>query len=459
MATFQPILEPISKALVYNLEQSSLLVISSNASCPNHNRNGCQLVYQHNSDEDAGIVYKTLTETSYIQQSKAMLIQSSFQDCTREGVLDALKKQVSLVSGEDGLFVLVYTGGACDKWDHGLGFDIKEPDNKSEDGCVDIVPDKSLKRYSLVLNGYQATKPETHLSGDLIGEIIQKAKSKQIQIILECPFADQIATDIQERLSDCKLMEVVVSQTLRKAPCYLPTLNCSTFTYFFTSIMSKTRFIGGMFPLRDMLTRVEKCCEALSSLDMVRDGEWLRKNAVIPKAAFMTIPDRADNELKKMENEGDHDNSGDQVDGGFRFQSLITKFYNWGGKRNQAKLCDKAKDWVSAVTKVYLPTLKDENFLQGKVLESVIGTMMFNVAIIQNGMRRGSITNPNLFIKAYMLVVAAVDFADPDNVELENNSLLVRASEYHIRALHETCAPNDKAKMLELIDRMKLDCS
>ena len=36
------------------------------------------------------------------------------------------------------------------------------------DCVIDIVPDKSMKRYSLVRNDYQANKPETHLTGDLI---------------------------------------------------------------------------------------------------------------------------------------------------------------------------------------------------------------------------------------------------------------------------------------------------
>lgn len=446
MTTYHPSEEPLPKALVYNLEHSSLLVISSNASCTHLEGTG-QSCYHHDSDQDAGLIYNTLAATNYIQ--KTMLIHSSSKDCNREGVLDAVKQQVSLTSGSDGMFVLVYTGGACDNWDR-VGLNVRESDSGFGDRFIDIVPDKSLKRYSLVLNGYQATEPETHLSGDLIGEVIRKAKPKQVQIILECPFADKIVTDIKESLRGCEL-NILVSQTSNKAPCYLCTLECSTFTYFLTSLMSKTPFIGGMFPLCSVFSKVERCCEALSNLDLVCEGKWLKKNTTIPKAAFMTIPDMIDD----MESEEDGGSSGDQLDGGFRCQTLITKYYERKGP-NKSKLCDDAKDWVHAVTRVCLLSLKKEEVLEGKVLESAVGSIMFNVATIQNAKKSGSIANSNLFITAYILVVAALDFVDP-SIDLESTPLLMCASDYYMRVVHKNCALKNATEMIKLIERIKKD--
>ena len=444
MATSQPSEEPLPKALAYKLEHSSLLVISSNALSTSMEGTG-QPCYQHDTDQDAELIHSTLTANNYIQ--KTMLICSSSKDCNKEGVLGAVEQQVSLASDSEGLFVLVYTGGACDNWDK-LGLNVREVDSDFGDSYIDIVPDKSLKRYSLVLNDYQANKPETYLTGDLIGAAIRKSKPEQVQIILECPFADKIAFDIQESLRGCEL-NMLVSQSLEKVPCYLSTLKCSTFTYFFTFLMSKTQFIGGLFPLRSVFTRVQRCCEALSNLDLIHEGEWLKKNTSIPKAIFMTIPDRAD----EMVSEEAGDSSGDQTDGSFKCQTFITKYYNWS---NKATVCNEAKDWVRAVTEAGLSALNDEGVLEGKVLESAIGSMMFNVATIQNAKKKGSIANSNIFVMSYILVVAAFDMADP-NIELESTSLLTCATDYYMRVVLDNCSPNKTKYIIKLIERMKKD--
>ena len=443
MASFQSANEmSLPKALVYNLKQSSLLVVSSNASCTGP---GCSPLScnQLNSDQEAMLIYDTLVATNFVQ--KTMLMQSSSNDCIRKGLLDTVEQQVSLASGDNGLFVLVYCGGICDSWDHGMGLSERESVSNFGDGFIDISPDMSVKRYSLVLNDYQATKLETHISGNFVGEVIRKVKPKQVKIILLCPHADKVAIDMQESLSDCELT-VLASQMPKKVPCYLHTLECSTFTYFFTSLVSKTQFISGMFPLRSIFTQVQRCCEALSNLDLVQEGEWLKKNTSIPKTRFMSISNRADEEMERMN--GNQGFSDDTVDGRFKCQVFISKYYK-RGFLSRVQLCDEAKDWVQAVTEVCLFSLRDEEVLEGKVLQSAIGSMIFNIATIQNAKGIGSIANTNLFIKAFILVVAAVDITDP-NIDLESGSLLTCASTYYLRAVCDNCTSNESKEMIKL---------
>ena len=109
---------------------------------------------------------------------------------------------------------------------------------------------------------------------------------------------------------------------------------------------------------------------------------------------------------------------------------------------------------MCAITEAGLSALKDEGVLEGKVLESAVGSMMFNVATIQIAKKEGSIANSNIFIMSYILVVVPFDMTDP-NIELKSISLLKRATDYYMRVVIDNCSPNNTNNIIKLIERMK----
>ena len=358
-----------------------------------------------------------------MEESQTKLILSSSSECNKEKVLETIKQQASQVSGEDGMFIFVYTGGVCDANEH--------------DSLGEVLQDGSMEIYSLVLNQYDFKSPETALLGSKIGKAIQEGKPDQVFLILECPHAKEIATSLQGSLSKCNFLEVAVPMGLKRAPCYIQSLNSSAFAYFFSLVVNRTKYTSGMFPLKKVLSQVQKCCLALSCLDMVQDGDWIRKNATIPESQFMDIPEKVQLNLS-MGEDGSSGVESDSIFGNFRFQPLIEKFKSWkkkffGSKIGTVKPCDEAADWVRAVTKVYLTVLEDENVLEGPVLEAAVGSIVSSIVTIQMK-KEGGISSSNFFIQAYTLAVAAVDFVSPNNPELQKDSLLTSAAAYYLKA-------------------------
>ena len=420
-------------------------MLGSNASCPcNHDDSISAQACLLNSDEDAKKIHDTFVrDAKFMSESQAKLILSS-GCCNKERVLDIIKEQISNVSGEDSLYVFVYRGRACDKWNHRIGFEVKT--DKEE--CVEVSPDLSTERYSLVVNQYDFSSPEASLTGRMIGSAIGKGKPSQVFVILECPHASGIASALRESLSDTDYLELIVPQGRKTTPSYAYSLKCSAFTYFFSLFVSRAEYITGMFPMRKVLGQVKECCKALSCLDMVADTEWIRANSTIPEEVFMRIPRRAEIELNAEEN-------GEETDGLFELKPLIDKFKSWKKSFLQlfdnkgVRICQEAIDWVRAVTEVYLSALKDEEVLEGAVLEAAIDSIVSSLVVIQV-QKEGSIASLSFFVDAYMLAISAVDFVSPKNEALRSKSLLASAVEYYTRVNELSDQEKDTFRKLTL---------
>ena len=434
------------KALVYS-SNSALLVVGSTASCSCTEDEDASRPVLVNSDRDAEKIYETFVrDASFIKDSQSELILSSSNNCCREGVLDAIKQQASKAQGEDGLFVFVYAGRACDKWDRQVGLEISE----EEDGLIAVSPDPSVERFSLVLNQYNCKSSEMSLSGDAIGKAIFKGgMPSQVYLILECPHAGNISSCIKQSLSGCACLEYIVEPIGKQIPCYIHTLNCSALTFFFNLFVKKTEFVTGMFPIRRVLEKVTKCCTALSSLDMVADGEWVKAKRIVPEAQFMRIPERAEREFNSKENEDDTD----EPDAPLEFQSLIDTLKRLFSRQTFLKPCADAVRWVRSVTETHILALKEEGVLEGPVLEAVVGSLVFSLVTIQIAVE-GPITSSVFFTQAYMLAIAAIDFVNPGYHELGKNALVAIAAEYYLRANKE-CSGQDRKTVEDALKDLK----
>ncbi len=380
---------------------------------------------EHNFDHDAEKMYNSFTsDTGLLCKSRVDLVKSCMSSCCKGRVVDAIRKCAKIASDEDGLFIFVYIGDATDMTDFGLGFKFKE-----SNGFVDICPSTSLKRHVLTPSNSRLSSTDEGLSGNIIGAAIRAEKPCQTMVILECPFAEKIASDMRECLSNCTYIEVVVPHEKRMLPCYYDTLKSSAFSHFFNMIVKKTKLVEGIFPIKSILMRVEKCCKALSSIEMIQKGEWLKKNMLVPYSQFIKIPVDPQNELLDVISESLNFSS-DEVDGQFRFGPFIERHYPWNPNWKTAKLCKEVVDWVQAVTHACLRALKSENILEGEVLQAVVGTMVFSITMIQMGLKQDDFF-PSLFLQALLLSMAAVDLVDPGNVGLVEDSIFTTAHQYY----------------------------
>ena len=435
--------DELPKALCYDLKHSSMLILSSSESSGSGE--------QRNNDQDAQHIQNVLRGSKFIQDS---LHISSSGYSSKKGLQESFEKQLSkaVVTNSDGyggLFVFVYCGKACDLRDHGLCLSQSAPD---EDNFVIIESDITKSRYVLILNDFKPESHKDHVSGATIGSMIQSNKPKQILVILDCPFAEEISLDLTKQLKGCELY-TLVSQSKGQTPYFIDALECSIFTYFLTTIWSKTEFIGGMFPLHLTFTKIRKCCEALSSLMMVSDGKIITKNFTIPKAKFMKIPNEANAEMEAIQEEQEECDSHCETDSGGQFSKFLHRYY----KRrffSRTKLHDKVKDWAHKVAEGPLAILKEEGMFEGKVLEAVIESMMFSAATIQNELVSESIADSNIFIEAYIYVAAAINITD-SSIDVSSIPLLKRAQHSYMKVLHINSVKDDE--MCELIEKMDRD--
>ena len=363
-----------------------------------------------------------INDCRLVDKSQAQLLLSSSAVFCNESILEAASHQASLASEDGGLFVLAYIGYACDSREHGLGFDFKK-----HGSILDISILDNWKRYVLMCD----SDDKTSFSGDLIGEAIKLRKPKQVFVILECPFAAEIASDMRETLSDFNYIEVVVSIDKKKPSCFYHTLKCSTFAYFFNLVLKRTSK-NEVIPIEEVMSSVKKCCQALSSLELIQVGEWIKKNTTVPQVHLVNVAIIDHPDFAGSERNGDV--SGNDEAGG-QFQPLIEKHYQWNKSSNRVKVCSEAIDWVKAVTKVNLSDLKDEGVLEDEtVLEAVIGSMVFSITTVQMAMKHKA-SFPNFFLQAFMLSASAIDFVDPGSFNLVKDSLVKGIIAYYKEAL------------------------
>ena len=484
----------MAEALCYDFKHSSMLILSSSESSGSGE--------QRNNDQDAQHIQNVLRGSEFIQDS---LHISSSGYSSKKGLQESFEKQLSkaVVTNSDGyggLFVFVYCGKACDLWDHGLCLSQSAPD---EDNFVIIEPDITKSRYVLILNDFKPESHKDHVSGATIGSMIAniESKPKQILVILDCPFAEEISSDLSKQLKAMKGCELklytLVSQSKGQTPYVIDALECSIFTYFLTTIWSKTEFTGGMFPLTPVFTKIRKCCEALSSV--ISDGKIMKnfiipkakfmkipnesnakmeaiqgeqeecdscckidsgghirpimKNFTIPKAKFMKIPNEANAEMEAIQEEQEECDSHCETDSGGQFGKFLHKYYK---KRffSRTKLHDEVIDWAHKTAEGPLTTLKEEGMFEGKVLEAVVESMMFSAATIQNELVSESIADSNIFIEAYIYVAAAIDITD-NSVDVSSIPLLKRAQHSYMKVLHINSVKDNE--MCELIEKMDRD--
>ena len=443
--------EELSKALLY--ECSSVLVLSSNTS-----PNSSECPRRPKCEEDAQRMASTMVSCQILQDSNIATINSTSGQCTKKGIQDAISRQAGKVrkgpDGADGLFIFVYCGGACDLRKLDSSIVVNEPatkkegeeneDNNDDFVNIEFVPLPQCV-HSLVLKDFDAEDASTHVSGETIAHAINtsSASPEQLLVILDCPYAEEIGKDIEGHLKSSCELNLIMSQGKGVTSHYLSPLESSTFSYMFCYFLSKLNCADGVIKLRRMFSKVRECCNALSSLRMVRADEMLVPVRAEPKGKFVQVVNDNMDSMGRIEGDGAEFDDVDYTGGPKVGQFL--KLYHKKYWFKRLKFCNEAEEWVRAVTAGPLVVLKEHDLLQGKVLEAVVGSMMASFATIESqvtGVERGDAKHSNIFIQAYVYVAAAIDMLDND-LDLFNVRLLKCAQDFYSAILQQS-GINDK---------------
>ena len=300
------------------------------------------------------------------------------------------------------------------------------------------------------------------VSGVTIANAITKSqtKPKQLLIILDCPYAEEIGSDIENNLSTSACdMCLIVSQRKGVVSSYLSPLQSSTFSYFLCRFLSQEHCSNGVVKLKSVFGKVEACCNALSSLKMVRDGQFITSKNAVPSGRFVQIIKSAETTMAAIEEKADDAfDDWEMIDSGGENLAHFLQFYKKYLFKKLRPLCKEAKDWVHGVTKGPLQVLHSHAMLEGTVLPAVVGVMMSSIATIQSECPEpnDSIKYSNIFIKAYIYVAAAVCMFNHNhdaNLFHTTSTLLQNAQEFYSSVLHSKNMKDNE--IIDLLVQMK----
>ena len=388
------------EVLNYDPQQSYMIAFGINEQ---HAEN-----YQHKSLGDT-VKLSTLDVTlsfvhlGVIPQDNWQVFLSSEQkeECSLEGMKAEINKQAGKV-GEDGILVIFLSG-------HGIKYG---PDSWG------FVPADFNKTVEAVLTGSDLTKS------------IQQArrKSKYTLIILDCCYSGAMALKLTSDCEDdktCSLLTntyVLAAGSAKESSLAINSLGYTIFTYFLKFALDQVQPTPGALPLSDIFDECQLCAEALSSIVIRRDEQFggLKFSKFKPS-------------LTAFDPQVQVDDAGvESCDGGMMLdeESLIGKektAFVWKYYKPRE---DKTKppsvlhtitvDWLESLHTIQpspLQILEDRDLLEGgydtegRILAATITLLIHSIASIELVYNNENVANPNLFLLAFVEVMATLDRA------------------------------------------------
>ena len=317
------------------------------------------------------------TTSSDYDSSTFEEIQQAFKECGRK-------------VGPEGLFVFVYTGSG-------------------------VQTDSNCSLYSIDFNEHDTN---THITPDTLLQWLAdlQSKPKHIVFILDCSFAGKIASDLTAfKHFKCtnapQDLCVLSARSGSEMAFVIDTLGHSIFSYFVAWAFQNTRFTPGLIPTSKIYKSIQTCTFALSSLVLTYNPSTkvLKPNMIDPEVKYLKKQSAIVRFVEQAlgDDETDHD-----IPVG-RFEYL-TKYYKRNRGARHTSLHDKAMGWLEMVQvddypKGPLAQLHANKVLHGNVLLTVFCSMMFSLASIQVALIKDSISDPNLFIYAFLTVAATIN--------------------------------------------------
>ena len=392
------------ESLSYEPQQSHVIAFgidctSDVASCGSHTSS--------TAAKDTEYIVSSFVACEVVPKSNVQLLTTltDHDRCTSGGIQHAFKECARKV-GREGMLVFIYNGSGV----------------KTDDSNCSL--------YSLDFN---KDDTNTHITSKTLLQWLAElqSKPKHILFILDCAFAGKLAselttftnfehTDVPQELS-------VLSASSRSELAFVSnTLGHSIFSYFVSWAFCNTRFTPGLIPMSKMFEKIKTCTSALSSLVLTYDPSTkvLKSNMIDPemkrlKKKKLPIFRYVDQALAE-----DDEDMTDAPVGRFEY---LTKHFKRRGKR--VSLHEKAMEWLEVVQN-YLAQLHEKEIMHSEVLLTAFCSIMLSLANIQVGVDRNSISDPNLFIVAFLSVAGAVDAVN-DKAEITVDCFRHSWESYH----------------------------
>lgn len=341
--------------------------------------------------KDAEHIADSLVSCGVLPKSNVQLCTtlSDHDTSTSQGIQHAFKECGRKV-GPEGLFVFAYTGSG-------------------------VQTDSNCSLYSI---DFDECDTNTHITPDTLLQWLTElqSKPKHIIFILDCSFAGKIASDLTAfKHFKCNNAPqdlcVLSARSGSEMAFVIDTLGHSIFSYFVAWAFRHTPFTPGLIPTSKIYERIQTCTFALSSLVLTYNPltKVLKPNVIDPEVKYLKKQSAI---IRFVEQALDESPGSDETDAPVARFEYLTKYYKRTRGARHTSLHDKAMAWLEMVRddpEGPLAKLHANNVLHDNVLLTVFCSIMFSVASIQVAVTKDSISDPNLFIYAFLSVAATIN--------------------------------------------------
>jgi hypothetical protein len=374
---------------------------------------------------DAFKVLSTLQEKGTVPRTNAKLIVAKLEpdSCTFAGMKNAFQEQAKRV-GKEGAFFFHFSG-------HGIRV--------------------SNDQFGLAPVDFDYTE-NTYITASVLSQWLREAncEAKCVVFTIDCCYAGGLALALtrgSDKLTPFPGLYVMAACTANEVSVILGTLGNSIFCYFLSHAIQNVEFSPGHFPVRSIYEKCKKLSIALSSLllsyDKTSGVSW---KTMQPELAQSTLTQT----VLELSGEGN-----EQTDAGIMRFSYATELYDSTSRGGIKTLNDKCCNWLELTyvdSNGGLSQLREEGILGQEqcVMDTVLCCMLRSVASIQLACDPSTVANPNLYITAYMHVVAAIDMVHC-GVEFHEREFALGLAYYLDCLLHKGISTQ---RLKELYDRL-----
>ena len=236
---------------------------------------------------------------------------------------------------------------------------------------------------------------------------------------------------------------VFASCTANEASLVVTALGQSIFNYFFCSNLFKSYAQPGKLPIKEIYENCDACCMAFSSLllSYVSREDVLTWRMMQPEFKYYQLTAFVQSYFDSEEEQTDSAAPG-------RF-SFVLEYYDFSRHTKKIQpIEDKCLPWLqtAASSEGALAELEKRELLNGPILSAALASMMYSVASIFIACDQENITDPNIFIIAFIHVLAAVDNIHRD-FEISRNDLKL-GLEYYVDVLRKHKIPPGRLNKL-----------
>ena len=375
---------------------------------------------------DAFKVMSALREKGALPREHAKLLEANIEpdSCTFAGMKKAFQDQAQRV-GRGGIFFFHFSG-------HGIRV------GNNQFGLAPVDFDYTSSAY---------------ITGDVLNQWLKEAdcQARYVLFTIDCCYAGGLAEALtrgSDTLAPYPGLYVMAACTANEVSVIIGTLGNSVFCYFLSHAILTTDFSPGNFPVGSIYDKCKKLSIALSSLllsyDKTAGVEW---KTMQPELAHSTLTQT----VLEMSGEGE-----EQTDANIMRFSYATELYNYTGSGGVIPLERKCQDWLEMTymdDNGGLSQLKEEGVLGSEqcVMDTVLCCMLRSVASIQRACDPTTVASPNLYITAYMHVVAAIDIVQCGRVDYREREFALGLAYYL-----DTLSSNDvnTQELQQLFDRL-----